>query len=56
MWGGNSGVRILGDDAEPISGVDNHLPSGYSRPLVWVALEDMDDLLAEVREVAEPHS
>ena len=50
VWGGNSGVRILNDDAEPTSGVDEHLPPGYGRPIVWVALEDVADLPLEVRD------
>jgi hypothetical protein len=53
VWGGNSGVRILDDDTEPTPGVDEHLPPGYGRPIVWVALEDVGDLPDEVRAVVE---
>ena len=50
VWGGNSGVRILDDEVEPIPGLDDHLVArGYGRPIVWV--EDADDLPAEVRAV-----
>lgn len=49
MWGGNSGVRILDDDAEPTPGVDDHLPPGYGRPIVWV--DDIGDLPLEVRDL-----
>lgn len=49
VWGGNSGVRILDEEAEPTPGVDDHLPRGYGRPFVWV--EDIEDLPPEVREV-----
>ena len=49
VHGGNSSVRILDDEAEPTPGLDEHLPRGWGRPLVWV--EDEADLPAEVREV-----
>jgi len=49
VYGGNAGVRILDVDAEPIPGVDDHLPRGYGRPFVWV--EDPNDLPAKVRAV-----
>lgn len=55
VWGGNSGVRILDEEAEPTPGVDEHLPPGHGRPIVWVNLEDVDDLPAEVRAVVERH-
>jgi len=48
-WGGNSGVRILDPDAEPTPGVDDHLPPGYGRPIVW--LQDEADLPLDVRDV-----
>lgn len=51
VWGGNSGVRILDDDAEPMPGVDDHLPPGYGRPIVWV--DDVADFPAEVRATVE---
>jgi len=51
VWGGNAGVRILDEEAEPIPFVDDHLPRGYGRPIVWV--EDVGDLPPEVREVVE---
>ena len=50
VWGGNSGVRILDDEAEPTPGVDDHLPPGHGSPIVWVALEDVADLTLEVRD------
>jgi len=53
VWGGNSGVRILDEGAEPTPGMDDHLPPGYGRPLVWVDLEDVEDLPAGVRAVVE---
>jgi len=49
VWGGNSGVRILDDQAEPIEGVDDHLPPGYGMPVVWV--EDLGDLPDDVQKV-----
>jgi hypothetical protein len=51
VWGGNSGVRVLDPEAEPVPGVNDHLPRGYGRPLVWI--EDPSDLPAEVRDVVE---
>lgn len=51
VLGGNSGVRILDDDVDPIAGVDEHLPRGWGQPLVWV--EDVEDLPEEVREAVE---
>jgi hypothetical protein len=53
VWGGNSGVRILHDDAEPTPGVDDHLPPGYGRPIVWVALENVGDFPADVQNTLE---
>ena len=53
VWGGNSGVRILDDEAEPVPGVDDHLPAGYGRPIVWVA--DAGDFPPEVQDVIERH-
>jgi hypothetical protein len=52
IWGGNSGVRVLDDQAEPVPGVDDHLPRGWGQPIIWV--EDPDDLPADVRAVVEP--
>ena len=51
VWGGNSGVRILDEEATLMPGVDDHLPRGYGRPIIWV--EDVGDLPPEVREVVE---
>ncbi len=51
VWGGNSGLRILDEETEPTPGVDDHLPTGYGRPIVWVALADVSDLPLEVRDV-----
>ncbi len=48
VLGGNSGVRILDDEAP---GVDDHLPPGWGQPLVWV--EDPEDLPEEVRQVVD---
>lgn len=45
VYGGNSGVRIM----EPTPGVDDHLPSGWGQPIVWV--ERADDLPDDVRQV-----
>jgi len=53
VYGGNSGVRILSDDVEPTPGVDDHLPRGYGRPIVWVDLDNVADLPANVRQVVE---
>jgi len=53
VYGGNSGVRILSDDMEPVAGVDDHLPRGYGRPIVWVDLGNVADLPADVRQVVE---
>ena len=49
VWGGCAGVRILDDEAEPIPGVDDHLPPGYGRPIVWV--ENVEDFPPEVQAV-----
>jgi hypothetical protein len=49
VWGGNSGVRVMDLEAKPTPGLDDHLPPGYGRPIVWV--EDVDDLPEEVRAV-----
>ena len=49
VWGGNSGVRILDDQAEPTPGIDDHLPRGFGRPIIWI--EDPADLPEEVRRV-----
>jgi len=49
VWGGNAGVRILDEEATSTPGVDDHLPRGYGRPIIWV--EDVGDLPPEVREV-----
>jgi hypothetical protein len=49
VWGGNSGVRILDPGAEPIEGVDDHLPRGCGRPLIWI--EDLTDLPDAVQKV-----
>jgi len=51
VYGGNSGVRILDADAESTPGVDDHLPPGYGKPLVWI--EDAGDLPAEVLAVVD---
>jgi hypothetical protein len=51
VYGGNSGVRILDDEADPIPGVDDHLPRGYGMPIIWV--EDVGDLPPDVRAVVE---
>lgn len=51
VWGGNAGVRVLDDDAEPTSGVDDHLPPGHGRPMLWV--DDVLELPREVRDVVE---
>lgn len=49
VWGGNSGVRILDDRIEPIAGVNEHLPRGYGRPVVWVGgLGDLPDVVQRV--------
>ena len=49
VWGGNSGVRILDPKAEPIPGLEDHLPRGWGRPVIWV--EDEAELPEEVRAV-----
>jgi len=49
VWGGNSGVRILDEDAPVLPGVDDHLPRGWGRPVIWV--EDVEDLPPEVQSV-----
>jgi hypothetical protein len=51
VYGGNSGVRILDPDAEPLLGIDDHLPPGHGRPLVWI--EAADDLPDDVRAVVD---
>jgi len=53
IWGGNSGVRILDDEATPIEGIDDHLPAGYGRPVIWV--EDVADLPVDVQAVVTRH-
>ena len=53
VWGGNSGVRVLDGEATPIEGMDDHLPPGYGRPVIWV--EDPTDLPAEVQAVVTRH-
>ena len=53
IWGGNSGVRILDDEATPIEGIDDHLPPGYGRPVIWV--EDVADLPVDVQAVVMRH-
>lgn len=51
VHGGNAGVRILDNDAPVMPGVDDHLPRGYGRPIVWV--DDAADLPVEVRKVCK---
>ena len=53
VWGGNSGLRILDPEAEPVPGIDDHLPPGYGTPFVWI--EDAGNLPAEVRAVVGDH-
>jgi len=53
VWGGNSGVRVLDDEVEPVEGVNDHLPPGWGRPVVWI--EDATDLPLEVRDVLARH-
>lgn len=48
VYGGNSGVRILDDDAE-VEDWNAHLPPGYGQPFVWVM--DLADFPDEVRAV-----
>ena len=55
VWGGNSGLRVLDADAEPIPDVDDHLPPGHGWPIVWVSLVAAADLPPEVRAVVERH-
>ena len=47
VWGGNCGVRILDRSARPTPGLDDHLPRGYGRPIIWV--EDTADLPKQVQ-------
>jgi len=47
VWGGNCGVRILDRSARPTPGLDDHLPRGYGRPIIWV--EDAADLPKQVQ-------
>ncbi len=49
VWGGNSGIRILDEDAPGLPGIDDHLPPGWGRPIVWV--EDLGDFPPEVQAV-----
>lgn len=51
VWGGNSGVRILDEECEPIPGLNEHLPRGWGRPIIWV--EEMADLPLEVQRVID---
>lgn len=51
IHGGNSGVRILDPEADPLPGAA-HLPPGRGQPLIWV--EDPADLPADVRAIVEP--
>src|SRR3972149_1140980 len=37
VWGGNSGVRILDRNAPVTSGVNDHLPRGFGRAVIWLA-------------------
>ena len=52
VHGGNSGVRILDENAVPMAGVDDHLPRGWGRPIIWI--EDATDLPEAVRSLVEP--
>jgi len=54
VHGGNSGVRILNEQAHAIPGVDDHLPNGYGRPIIWIAEEDAGDLPTEVQMLVNP--
>jgi hypothetical protein len=47
VWGGNCGVRILDRSARPTPGLDDHLPRGHGRPIIWV--EDAADLPQQVQ-------
>jgi hypothetical protein len=51
VYGGNSGVRILSDEAHAVAGVNDHLPPGWGMPIIWV--EDAADLPDEVRAVVD---
>ena len=53
VWGGNSGVRVLDDEAEVVEGVDDHLPPGWGRPMLWIKAEA--DLPFAVRDVLARH-
>ena len=53
VWGGNSGVRVLDDEAEPTPGLDDHLPRGWGRPIVWI--DDVADLPFEVQDALARH-
>ena len=49
VWGGNAGVRILYDAAEPTPEVDEHLPRGWGMPVLW--LESVESLPPEVQAI-----
>lgn len=51
VWGGNSGVRILDKTAPVTPGVDEHLPPGYGRAIVWV--NDASELPADARKMVK---
>lgn len=51
IYGGNHGVRILDDEAQPLEGIDDYLPRGYGKPVCWVSEEDLADLPDEVQAV-----
>jgi len=46
VWGGNSGLRVLDPTAPITQGLDDHLPPGYGKPIIWV--EDIQDFPAKV--------
>jgi len=54
VYGGNSGVRVLNDETEPVEGIDSHLPPGWGQPVIWI--EDVADLPCEVAAVIEPQT
>ena len=51
VYGGNSGVRILSNQAKPTPGVDDHLPRGFGQPMIW--LTDSRDLPRGVRKAVD---
>lgn len=52
VYGGSNGIRVLDEHVPLTPGIDDHLPRGYGRPILWI--EDLEALPEEVRTVVAP--